>query len=293
MRYDMRSGACEVLVIALDEGCAPQPQRLRESPGMQRARAPFYSDRAFIPQDSWKDVSSEILHATTTLALDAASTIGWFSMPARLCADLEGAMRGVAGRPPRQVRNSELMRRISTELQGHVLERFACTEPIQDFGGIGFNSPGLPTVTVDRRQGHLMGLHLDSWFGGSYLERLASHCRIVINIGPAPRWFLFGTVVLRTLLDALEPAEDGTTPAEGQPIGCLSSALSRLSPAVRALRLDPGQGYIAATEAVLHDASTYWANATSYNYQLQSNFAWLPTEVNRFAGAARALDGTA
>jgi hypothetical protein len=113
--------------------------------------------------------------------------------------------------------------------------------------GLGQNPPLMATVTRDPRSSLLVGLHVDT-FEAYNEDRTSAGNRLSINIGTAPRYFLFVPYDFRALACA----------------GNLSQSVSVVhrffesqsaAPVVR-LRINPGEAYIAPTESLIHDAST-------------------------------------
>ena len=148
-------------------------------------------------------------------------------------------------------------------------------------GGIVCRETGLPTTTTNDT-GKYIGLHVDSWYRPKLHERANAPNRISINLGLKARFFLYINLPLATVA-ALAA---GQYPSEGRirenHDGRHRMFMSRFGsyPVVR-MRLDPGEGYIAPTENVIHDATTPGKKAPDVQYRVRGRF-W-PSE-----GTARA-----
>jgi uncharacterized protein len=107
--------------------------------------------------------------------------------------------------------------------------------------------PGMATVTRDPRSGLLVGLHVDT-FEAYNQDRTSAGNRLSINIGLAPRYFLFVPYDFRAL------ARAGNLSQASSVVRRFFESQSA-APVVR-VRINPGEAYIAPTEAIIHDASS-------------------------------------
>ena len=122
-------------------------------------------------------------------------------------------------------------------------------------GGLHVKPPGLPTTTVHRDTKVLIGLHIDDWYSYPLNERHLAPNRICINLGCEDRFFLFLNVPIAEM-HRLVCAKSKTAQHYG---GTLTArTFLRLFPdyPVLRLRLQPGEGYIAPTENIMHDATS-------------------------------------
>jgi len=113
--------------------------------------------------------------------------------------------------------------------------------------GLGQNPPGMATVTRDPRSGLFVGLHVDT-FEAYNEDRTSAGNRLSINIGLAPRYFLFVPYDFRAL------ARAGNLSQASSVVRRFFESQSA-APVVR-VRINPGEAYIAPTEAIIHDASS-------------------------------------
>ncbi len=114
---------------------------------------------------------------------------------------------------------------------------------------IGASRGGLPTVTVDQRTGKRIGLHLDTWNGLRADERRQARARASLNFGPGYRWFAFSPVLMTDM------QVDGSSAVVCNGPELFERSLLRET---YVMRLAPGEGYIARTDIIVHDASTLW-----------------------------------
>jgi hypothetical protein len=129
--------------------------------------------------------------------------------------------------------------------------------------GLAHAAPGQCTTTINRANGHRLGLHVDSWDRLPMSERGASRYRASVNLGISDRYFLF---VAMTAGEALQIAEQaGVVPQNATAI--FRMALSaRPQTKVFRLRVPPGWAYVAPTDNLAHDGSTL--GGTSYDFSL-------------------------
>jgi hypothetical protein len=133
----------------------------------------------------------------------------------------------------------------------HALEPLAHRMPAKFLGRVDCE-PHQRTTTVDPRTARRLGVHLDN-FDRLPLERRAeSRRRMAANLGPGSRYLLVATVDIREIAKrSAEPIRHPHTDhirrhvANGGELMCLR------------IRLDPGEGYIAPTELIPHDGSTW------------------------------------
>ena len=115
---------------------------------------------------------------------------------------------------------------------------------------------GAVTKTFDNNDRLLLGLHLDTWFKQMAHERIWTNNRIAINMGASSRRLLVMDVGLDQIVGLLRTPEDPHPERRG------ASELGRdfmwrhPDYPVLSIEIRPGEAYIAATENIIHDAST-------------------------------------
>ena len=102
------------------------------------------------------------------------------------------------------------------------------------------------------------GLHLDNKENRPLSGRLQSERRIGLNLGPGNRWLLVGSLEAGELSQSLGYGEDHV-PVTPDVRDYVKLSEDRELPPLRCLwlLLEPGQGYIAPTENIVHDGSTH------------------------------------
>ncbi|KUN02059.1 hypothetical protein AQI95_28675 [Streptomyces yokosukanensis] len=116
------------------------------------------------------------------------------------------------------------------------------------------SSPGnWTTTTEDSAIGRRIGLHVDNFDRLPYARRHEGRRRLCLNLGPGTRYLLIGDHDVQHICRTLHADLDRHYPhtedirryvTAGHPLHCLR------------VRLEPGDGYIAATELLPHDGST-------------------------------------
>jgi hypothetical protein len=121
---------------------------------------------------------------------------------------------------------------------------------------IRINRPGLLTTTVDD-EGMYIGLHVDNWYHYTLEDRRASPNRICVNVGRESRYLLLVNVPMANMFAMLREAPVNELHPEmvGTPLG-LAFMLGYPDYPVLRFRIEPGEGYLAPTENLVHDAST-------------------------------------
>jgi len=118
--------------------------------------------------------------------------------------------------------------------------------------------PNQRTTTIDTRTTRRLGLHLDN-FDRLPLERRAeSRRRVAANLGPGSRFLILAIedireIAQRSTEDVRHPHTDHVRRyiADGGELTCIR------------IRLEPGEGYIAPTELIPHDGSTWGVDTPS------------------------------
>ncbi|MGF9763989.1 hypothetical protein AAII07_53645 [Microvirga sp. 0TCS3.31] len=136
---------------------------------------------------------------------------------------------------------------------GAVTQWIACLNGEEDVKLHQFRevSPGYITTTEDT-EGKFIGLHLDNWDGRELLARGAARNRLCINIGPSARHLLIVPYTVRRVLQTNAPSIEL---AHSQ----FKDWLFGFQPSIPVfwVRIDPGYAYIAPTENVVHDGSSW------------------------------------
>jgi hypothetical protein len=214
-----------------------------------------YQDWALIPKEPWRKVSNEEVACliNTGRALPDVQII---QIPPRL---LE-RFRGVLGDSATHRSEDGFMHKMGTE------EFRGCLEELGRWAELSgevvkkplvrTNRPGLLTTTVDDDGIHI-GLHVDNWYRYTLEGRDASPNRICVNIGEEARHLLLVNLSMRKMFMMLQEA--GTREIRSGMVGTpLGLAFMEIFPdyPVLKLRIEPGEGYLAPTENLVHDAST-------------------------------------
>ncbi|MCP9944938.1 hypothetical protein LUX12_09370 [Streptomyces somaliensis] len=146
---------------------------------------------------------------------------------------------------------------------GDNLNRLAAPMGDEDarYLGQALAEPGMLTTTDNYRDGRLIGLHLDNWDKLPYGRKPFGRRRLALNLGPGTRYIILGDLDAQAVCRTVHPQDFAdrhphtddyrTYVAAGHPVRCFR------------VRLDPGEGYIAPTEYLLHDGSTEGADKPS------------------------------
>jgi hypothetical protein len=125
---------------------------------------------------------------------------------------------------------------------------------------LGFvDSPaGQATTTVDTATGSRLGIHLDNFDKLPTARRTQSRRRFAVNLGPGSRHIVLA-------LDDIQQISHAMGAQARHPHTNDVRRYVRGGAALRCIRfrLDPGEGYIAPTELVPHDGSTWGMAAPS------------------------------
>lgn len=127
-------------------------------------------------------------------------------------------------------------------------------DPDAEYLGQALAKPGMTTTTENYAAGRLLGLHLDNWDKLPYGRKARGRRRLALNLGPGIRYIILGALDAQSVCRAVHPSDYAfryphtddyrAHVAAGHPVRCFR------------IRLEPGEGYIAPTEYLLHDGST-------------------------------------
>jgi hypothetical protein len=135
---------------------------------------------------------------------------------------------------------------------------------------MGRDQPGLLTMTRAVDQDARIGLHFDRWDNLSVDELEASSNRVSINLGPSDRYFIFLNQTASGMAAILE-REGLRVVRDVRAIGLAFMSAFSDYPIVR-IRLRPGDAYIAPTENILHDGSSFGVVETNQYLSLRGRF---------------------
>jgi len=260
------------------------PDRLALSCGVRAVSSlalSGYRDTAFVPRGPWRGPSSQerLLLLATEPPVSIGVHITLVRAPDEAMAQFATLRERVHGcGSVDDVRDWLRLHPCTTGCDA-MLE-FARTylrpeDPLMEGGAIACRATGLPTATTDDTDTYV-GLHLDNWYRAQLCDRENAPNRISINVGVEARYFLYINLPLATI---------GALAAEQYPFdnrlrdtqhGLRDMFMSHFGsyPVVR-VRLEPGEGYIAPTENVIHDATTPGKNGADVQFRVRGRF-WPP-----------------
>lgn len=119
--------------------------------------------------------------------------------------------------------------------------------------GIETTLDSAPTLTWDT-DGRRTGLHVDSWSGAAIADRASAVNRMCLNVGAGDRFLLLINEGIDTVREKLAAAGRLDEPYR-ENVTTLAVCYLELAPRteVLAVRIRPGEAYIAPTEYVIHD----------------------------------------
>jgi hypothetical protein len=136
---------------------------------------------------------------------------------------------------------------------------------------IGYDQPGLITMTRAVDQEGRIGLHFDRWDGLGVEELASASNRVSVNLGPSDRYFVFLNHTAAEMVSILECANAAPASRDVRDIGLSFMAAFPQYPVVR-LRLRPGEAYIAPTENILHDGTSTEVTAANSYLSMRGRF---------------------
>jgi uncharacterized protein len=265
----------------------PGENRLQASTGIVRGCGRFgkwsYEDGALIPDGAWRALTADELKALTAPASHKSIGIGIgvVLIPAKLLAPF-ATLRAAAAEARSEEDLATLLGTPETtegmkELARYMKRRFQRPSRTRDAGesegGIAVKPAGLPTVTVERSTGALIGLHVDDWYAFPLGRRHRAPNRICVNLGCEDRFLVFSNVPVDQMYRALERSgRKLSTDAGGTTVARAFMAAFPSLPVLR-VRIHPGEAYIAPTENIAHDASSLGMSTMDVSLHMRGRFA--------------------
>jgi hypothetical protein len=207
-------------------------------PAREEATGQDYAPEALVPRAPFRRVELDGFGARRDLS--RGQTMGVF----RISDGLLAALRRETDRAQDRGGMSHRIDDICAELASDWDVRAAPTEM-----HLSRNRAGLRTVTRDPVTHRFVGLHLDTFHDRYDAVRADVGNRVSVNIGARPRLFLFVPLAFRSLYT---PARDSSERTD------VAAEFLRRHPSqpVLRVRIDPGDGYVAPTESIVHDAAS-------------------------------------
>lgn len=223
----------------------------------------LYAEGAVSPSLPWVDKLA--LEPVVTPGDPACGIVGLLEIPRDLFAlHRDRPSELVEARVARLRGERRALTAFEAEINNWALEMSSGTQ-LGACLGLNGQEGGLETVTTDPATGLRTGLHVDSWFGEGSDVRLSRPGRLCINLGPGLRYFLF-----------VPPSGMFSTGLLGNEVEAnVFDAVHLPDVVVYGLEVPAGCGYIAATEALIHDGSTYGSGPSlTYTYLGEFGTVW-------------------
>lgn len=146
------------------------------------------------------------------------------------------------------------------------------------------NPPGLQTVTYNPKSGCYIGMHLDSFDKKTYPDTKYARNRICVNLGREPRYFIFYNLSLTSMFELLKKLnKDITTNLKetdfSRGIGFSFMKHFPNYPIIK-VKINPKEAYIAPTENVFHDGSTFGNEKNDIQLTLRGYFEIQKGDLN-------------
>lgn len=269
-------------IIILDEnGEDINSKRITKSKGTALPLKDHYLEKSYVPKGKWNMVSAQDVSSLSYKdgsSLDTGSFISLLKVPKEVTSSFN------------KIRN-EIKRGISKQELQKIIPEFKNSENnilpiyqyIDELGKnnrqilIGANEPGLKTVTYDPNDKHkrFIGLHVDNWFQKELSERHLSPRRLCINLGISKRYLLLINLPLKKITELLIKKgiliQNKIIPSTS--LGHLFMKEFPSYPVIR-IEIHPNEAYIASTENIIHDGSTY--SQTNIDVCLHSHGLFYP-----------------
>lgn len=240
-----------------------------------------YRDTAFVPRAPWRDASSQ--ERRLLLAAEPPVNIGGHITLVRAPDEVMAQFATLRERIQRRDSVAEMRGWLDEhpcttgcDAMLEFAQRYLRAEhPLMEEGSVACKASGLPTTTTDDT-GTYVGLHVDNWYRAQLGDRENAPNRISINLGVTARFFLYVNLPL-AIIGALaveqDPFDRRTRDTQHGLRGLFMSHFGSY-PVVQ-VRLEPGEGYIAPTENLIHDGTTPGEKGHDVQFRVRGRF-WPP-----------------
>lgn len=214
---------------------------------------PRYEAAAIVPDGRWRALLDKEFDDLVETPGERRffATIGLMRSDPAFAARLEH----LADLQARQGSDGSL-RRSPSEIRSRLLDVVADTQDLRPVGpmlavGRSILQGGLNTTTAGQ-SGERTGMHVDSWDGLGLNARRQASNRLALNLGEAPRYLLFVPRQIASMMPLLASRrrETGLDLVQSYFSSDCDSRIYRLE-------VRPGEYYVAPTENLLHDGSSW------------------------------------
>lgn len=221
-------------------------QRVFASAGTEIARSTLYSDsylqNSILPRGPWTGVTEDDL-------IRAFQGIENPNVVEILCLDNEHSRDLI------ELAKSSPLHGKSDQLHKRFFDSFASVLDVDDYDYLGAETTvdTAPTITWDN-DGRRVGLHIDSFDAALVRDRHGSRKRVCLNVGPGPRFFMFHPRPIADIQRDVLGSFRRNDPDEENVSWLVWEYLSsHKDEPIVAVKLWPGEAYLAPTESAIHD----------------------------------------
>lgn len=143
-------------------------------------------------------------------------------------------------------------------------------EEVSHINGFIRNDGDMFTTTVDRNFGTKTGLHIDSWDRAQIRDRKFAENRLSVNLGPGDRYLLVCEANIDDICCILADQKVHTANASANWL--VREFLDAVRPRVAWLRIPAFSAYIAPTEWIIHDGSTFMQEQGCTHLTIRGSF---------------------
>lgn len=215
--------------------------------------------------------NNEILEILTDdINAPISSTIGIINIPEEITATIRGIDFS-------EVNNFHVIYNTSNYKEGikkiaKYISRYLKTIERFQIHNIIMNKPNLKTLTIDKENGKFIGMHIDSWDLLKVTERINGTNRLCINLGNDKRYFLFVKYSCIKMYEMLNFKQD-LYKLEYKPYEIINAYFKQFpNTKIYAIKLEPNEAYIAPTENIIHEGSSFGTKFIDLNLTFRGFF---------------------
>ncbi len=251
---------------------------VEEAVGFDRYNEKRYADGAFKPKNNWRNLTDEEIIALTKLdeSDDFSTIVGLKKLPGDIVKIVEeiGINAVKDGNELKKVvlESKEKAAVLNAQIEAFC-NRFLMPGLNMVFHAFGVLNGNLETTAYNQKTGEYFGLHLDIGKGGGYKTAALSANRITFNFSKERRSLLFVNKSVKEL-GAMLTSIDSTIIRDDINVDKLVNLFFTHFPDYPVIRViqNPYEVYIAPTDNIIHDGSTYVNAAADINLVMRGFF---------------------
>lgn len=231
-----------------------------------------FEENSFTPIMDWEIVKRSEFKKLTTKKSNL-NDVSLIKLPTKIKTKLESLNLNNCNyyKDINLIENTKRFNDIKKELIDY-LNSISINQELVISHNIYFGNSNLINNTYNHLTNKYIGFHLDSWEGELLKNRMNSKNRICINLGRESRFIMFYNISIISMLKSLDISLED----ENIDINDIYKKYIEIFPDTPIYRLEikPFEAYIAPTEYIIHDGSSFGTSSPDINLVFRGKFIY-------------------